>query len=352
MSSFLDKKGFLYAVPLCEWGKVVSVSDEEPYSTIFASLKHPIRRRILRMLSKKPMSFSEMLGVLGVSSSFLTYHLENLGELVSKIDDGKYRLSSFGEAAMATMTKVEDIPTTVPQQSPETKPKRVVGRSVAIALGMICILLIAGLGGAIAYYTMTINQLNATIAPKLIGINLIATDDNPNYTIFSMPFNITSTPFYYSIHELNGTITTELNGTITSTPFNYSIFFIPFEPNGTITELNGTITTELNGTITSTPFNYSIFFPFEPNGTMTIFYDTPSSCLLVSGYVHNVGISTAYNCKIHVVAYQSGRVLAINTDIALGTISGQSQISVNASITYDGSPLIDWTLTPQWTTSP
>jgi hypothetical protein len=264
------------------------------------------------------MGFSEMLGVLGVSSSFLTYHLENLGELVSKIDDGKYRLSSFGEAAMATMTKVEDIPTTVPQQSPETKPKRVVGRSVAIALGMICILLIAGLGGAIAYYTMTINQLNATIAPKLIGINLIATDDNPNYTIFSMPFNITSTPFYYSITELNGTITTELNGTITSTPFNYSIFFIPF----------------------------------EPNGTMTIFYDTPPSCLLVSGYVHNVGISTAYNCKIHVVAYQSGRVLAINTDIALGTISGQSQISVNASITYDGSPLIDWTLTPQWTASP
>jgi DNA-binding transcriptional ArsR family regulator/cell division protein FtsB len=158
----------------------VSVSDEEPYSTIFASLKHPIRRRILRMLSKEPMSFSEMLGVLGVSSSFLNYHLENLGELVSKIEDGKYRLSSFGEAAMATMTKVEDIPTTSPQQYPEhpetrsqkwsrplgiipkafkmsetkaseTKPKKVVGRNVAIALGIICILLIA----FIAYFSIT-----------------------------------------------------------------------------------------------------------------------------------------------------------------------------------------------------
>jgi hypothetical protein len=61
MSSFLDKKGFLHAVPLYQWGNLVSVSDEEPYSTIFASLKHPIRRRILRMLSKKPMSFTEML---------------------------------------------------------------------------------------------------------------------------------------------------------------------------------------------------------------------------------------------------------------------------------------------------
>jgi phage shock protein E len=45
----------------------------------------------------------------------------------------------------------------------ETKPTkmapgRVVGKNVAIMLGIICILLIAGLGGAIAYYTMTINN--------------------------------------------------------------------------------------------------------------------------------------------------------------------------------------------------
>ena len=108
--------------------------------------------------------------------------------------------------------------------------------------------------------------------------------------------------------------------------------------------LNGTIIVPPNGTLIGIPFN----------GTMITFDGTIAStpCLLVSGYVHNVGIGTAYNCKIHVVAYQSGRVLAINTDIALGTISGQSQTSINASITYDGSPLTDWTLTPQWTASP
>jgi hypothetical protein len=38
--------------------------------------------------------------------------------------------------------------------------KKVVRRSVAIALGIICIILIAGLGGAMAYYTMTINNKN------------------------------------------------------------------------------------------------------------------------------------------------------------------------------------------------
>jgi DNA-binding transcriptional ArsR family regulator len=158
----------------------MSVSDEEPYSTIFASLKHPIRRRILRMLSKKPMSFSEMLEVLGVSSSFLTYHLENLGELVAKIDDGKYRLSSFGEAAIATMTKVEDIPTTASKMSEtkatETKPKKVVGRSVAIALGIICILLIASLGGALVYYTMIIHNKENELGSANNTINQLNTN--------------------------------------------------------------------------------------------------------------------------------------------------------------------------------
>jgi cell division protein FtsB len=129
----------------------MSTSDEEPYSTIFASLKHPIRRRILRMLSKRTMSFSEMIEVLGVSNSFLTYHLENLGELIGKMEDGKYKLSSFGEAAMATMTKVEDISTFTSQHSPRAMSKRVAGRSAAMALGIICILLIA----STAYFWIT-----------------------------------------------------------------------------------------------------------------------------------------------------------------------------------------------------
>jgi hypothetical protein len=197
MSSFLDKKGFLYAVSSCEWGKLVTVSDEEPYSTIFASLKHPIRRTILRMLSKKPMSFSEMLGVLGVSSSFLTYHLENLGELVGKIDDNKYRLSSFGEAAIATMTKVEDIPTTAPQQLPRTRPNRVAGRRLAIAFGIICILLIASLGGALAYYTMIIhnkeNELgsaNNTISQ--LNTNVTNLQNQNNQTQMWLSGNVTA----------------------------------------------------------------------------------------------------------------------------------------------------------------
>ncbi len=91
-------------------------SGEETYSTMFASLRHPARRKILRMLAERPKTFSEILEELGISSSHLTYHLENLGELVSKIGEGKYRLSAFGEAAVLTMRGVEEVPATPPKQ--------------------------------------------------------------------------------------------------------------------------------------------------------------------------------------------------------------------------------------------
>ena len=91
-------------------GESMSVPEEEPYSTMFSSLRHPIRRKILRMLSEKARSFSEMLEASGVSSSHLTYHLENLGQLVSKTDNGKYILSKLGEAAVAAMSRVEETP--------------------------------------------------------------------------------------------------------------------------------------------------------------------------------------------------------------------------------------------------
>jgi DNA-binding transcriptional ArsR family regulator len=88
----------------------MSSSEDEIYSTMFTSLKHPSRRKILRMLSERSMTFSQMLEELKISSSHLTYHLESLGELVLKIDEGKYALSSFGEATVDTMRGVEEVP--------------------------------------------------------------------------------------------------------------------------------------------------------------------------------------------------------------------------------------------------
>jgi len=62
------------------------------------------------MLSEKSMSFSQLLDTLEISSSNLTYHLESLGELLFKTEDGAYKLSTFGVASVNTMKVVEEAP--------------------------------------------------------------------------------------------------------------------------------------------------------------------------------------------------------------------------------------------------
>jgi hypothetical protein len=49
-------------------------------------------------------------------------------------------------------------------REPKAGEKEVVRRNVAIALGIICIVLVAGLVGALAYYTLIINDKDNTIS--------------------------------------------------------------------------------------------------------------------------------------------------------------------------------------------
>ncbi len=91
-------------------------SEDEIYSIMFSSLKHPVRRKIIRMLSYKPMTFMDLAQQLDISTSNLTYHLESLGDLVNKMDSGQYKLSTFGLATVSAMKGVEEVP--------EVEPKR------------------------------------------------------------------------------------------------------------------------------------------------------------------------------------------------------------------------------------
>jgi len=123
---------------------------EEIYSIMFSSLKHPARRKILRILADKPLAFTEMLELLGISSSNLTYHLENLGELISKDERGLYRLSTFGQAAVGTMKIVED--------APQVQPKKRKGASLkwkaVTGVLLICVIVFASIS------TLQLNALN------------------------------------------------------------------------------------------------------------------------------------------------------------------------------------------------
>jgi hypothetical protein len=130
-------------------------SEEEIYSIMFTSLKHPVRRKILRMLANKPMTFMEMVENLSVSSSHLTYHLESLGELVFKMDNSKYKLSTFGLATVSAMKGVEE----APEIEPKRRLKLPFKWKAVFATLMIAVLLLAAI--STLQYT-TLNRLSTS----------------------------------------------------------------------------------------------------------------------------------------------------------------------------------------------
>jgi hypothetical protein len=103
------------------------------------------------MLSGKPKNFSRILEEMGISSSHLTYHLENLGDLVTKMDDGRYRLSTFGKAAVLTMKGVEE--------SPDNRTKNGVGPLKWQAIISILLIAVVVLAGLSVTQIMAVNDL-------------------------------------------------------------------------------------------------------------------------------------------------------------------------------------------------
>lgn len=129
--------------------------EEETYSTVFAALKHPTRRKILRILSEGPRSFTDMQNSFKVNSPFLTYHLESLKDLVSKTENGKYRLSSMGEGAGALMERVEEIPKITTKYLPPSGKRRVLNVLQLIAIIMAIGLVLSG------WYLMSITTVES-----------------------------------------------------------------------------------------------------------------------------------------------------------------------------------------------
>ena len=129
--------------------------EDEIYSTMFSSLKHPVRRKILRMLGMKPMTFMEMVEQLDVSSPHLTYHLESLGELISKMDNGQYKLSAFGVATVSAMKGVEEVH--------EIEPKRrLVSFKWKAVIGVLLIAVLI-LSGMAAVQFFSLNNLTYSV---------------------------------------------------------------------------------------------------------------------------------------------------------------------------------------------
>ena len=70
--------------------------------------------------------------------------------------------------------------------------------------------------------------------------------------------------------------------------------------------------------------------------------------LHVRSIVVNFGNDNAIDCRLHVILYQ-GRVVAKETDIILGSISGRNWVAVDEKVYYIGGPLSNFSVTPTWT---
>jgi prefoldin subunit 5 len=218
-------------------------------------------------------------------------------------------------------------------QSSETKPKKMVRRSVAIALGIICVVVVAGLAGTFAYYVNdknnTISSLDSQISNLQNQISSLQNQKNTlqtwldgNETLLNQTKTWLEGTIYYSsqISTLNTQIASlqnqisQLSGLATN--FQSQLANLQ-EPK--LVEVN--LVAEDNRTNPSAPY------------------------LHVQEYVFNVGKYTAEFWFLRIVAYQSGGATAINTDINLPSIDGESWTSVDSSLYYNGSALTSWNIT-------
>jgi len=97
-------------------------SEEDTYTSIFNALRHPIRRRILRMIEGRPSTYTEVLNGLGIDNGLLNYHLDSLRELVTKGGDDRYTLSDYGRATLSLNRRIEDPPETDMKKSWAASP--------------------------------------------------------------------------------------------------------------------------------------------------------------------------------------------------------------------------------------
>ncbi len=83
---------------------------EKELTQIFNLLKHPLRRAILKHLSKSPRAYSQILKNLNIQeSSILNYHLREMDDLmINKDVNGKYELNEVGKICLQLVLKVKE----------------------------------------------------------------------------------------------------------------------------------------------------------------------------------------------------------------------------------------------------
>ena len=73
--------------------------------SIFHALSHPLRQKVVSMLSEEPRTYTYLLETLRVESGHLAYHLRHMGGVVEKNENGVYILTKLGWEAYRFMER-------------------------------------------------------------------------------------------------------------------------------------------------------------------------------------------------------------------------------------------------------
>jgi hypothetical protein len=154
------------------------------------------------------LTFSEILEVVSIDSGHLNYHLENLGDLITHSEDGKYQLSSVGSAAVKLMGGVEDH--SLELSKPKLNLTRIFTKVYPLILSGA--LIIAGLY-FISYTTSVTHVANGVANVTLTYLPVANSTTSANQTAIGFLFNVTmvnaTSPeirfVQWAIVSLNGT---------------------------------------------------------------------------------------------------------------------------------------------------
>jgi len=75
---------------------------------VFDAISHPLRIKILKVLAKRPLSFSELKRAVNVESSgALDFHLKKMQSLIGTDSAGRYVLNAKGSAALEAIRVIQ-----------------------------------------------------------------------------------------------------------------------------------------------------------------------------------------------------------------------------------------------------
>lgn len=198
--------------------------EEETYSTVFAALRHPLRRRLLRTLSQSSRTFTDMQNSFNVNSAVLTHHLDSMKELICKTVDGQYTLSTMGEGALALMERVEEPPKTTPTDVPSKTSRRLkILQSAAIFAAFI--LLVSGtyltsISSVQIFYDLPYESISMKV-PTQIGGNLYDTSINTTVAPPTQLFRHRTTDIYIGFRTIEN---------ITSGDYKITLNYLEYSP--------------------------------------------------------------------------------------------------------------------------